>query len=226
MITIASIQQPLQAAVLGSELGAAAAELGDRERRAVADALRHERRRMAADVHDLIMQDLALALASARDLAESPSPAPQAQAVVAAGERALAAARQIVGGLADDDREPIIEAVGASVRVAARHTRLIFDATGTPQGAQPDRPTLEALVHIGREAVTNAVKHAAPGAVEVVLEHADEWQLTVRDNGRGFEAAGAGFGLQSMRRQAQALWGTLRVTSVPGVGTTVQAILP
>ena len=42
----------------------------DRERRAMADLLAVERRRIAADVHDLIMQDLALALANARTLAD------------------------------------------------------------------------------------------------------------------------------------------------------------
>ena len=45
----------------------------------------------------------------------------------------------------------------------------------------------------------------------------DEWRLTVRDNGRGFDAyvcdGGGGFGLASMRRQAEALGGVLRVRS-------------
>jgi NarL family two-component system sensor histidine kinase LiaS len=83
-------------------------------------------------------------------------------------------------------------------------------------------------VHIGREAVTNAIKHADPDAIEVVLEYGDEWRLQVHDEGRGFDASRAvhGFGLESMRERAYALGGSLRITSVAGRGTTVEAVLP
>jgi signal transduction histidine kinase len=201
----------------------------DREQRAVTEAVARERLAIAADVHDLIMQDLAFALAGARLLADGEATAGRAATVVAAGERALAGARQLVDALREDQqREPVVEALRSSVSVAARHTPLSFDASGTPAGVQPDKPTLDALVHIGREAVTNAVKHAAPGNVEVVLEHAEEWQLLVRDNGRGFDAGAtrAGFGLRSMSGQARALGGSLRVSSALGAGTTVHASLP
>jgi len=200
----------------------------DRDARAIADAVAHERRRIAADVHDLIMQDLSFALAQARTIAVDPAQAPQARAVVAAGERALAGARRLLGGLADRDREPVIDAVRRSVRLAARSTPFAFDASRVPPNAQPDQATLDALVHIGREAVTNAIKHAHPTAVEVVLERADEWRLQVRDDGRGFEAigAGAGFGVQSMRQHAEALGGTLRLSAGADAGTTVEAVLP
>jgi signal transduction histidine kinase len=194
----------------------------------VEDALARERRRIAADVHDLIMQDLAFALATARVLADEPVRAAQASAVVAAGERALAGARHVVGGLVAHDCKPVAEAVEVSVRTAARSASLSFDASGVPAGAQPDQPTLDALIHIGREAVTNAIKHAAPAAVEVVLERDDEWRLRVRDDGGGFDALAAdgGFGLESMRGHARALGGSLLVTSTSELGTTVEATLP
>ena len=51
----------------------------------MADLLAGERRRIAADVHDLIMQDLALALANARTLADDGVRDPLASTVVAAG---------------------------------------------------------------------------------------------------------------------------------------------
>ena len=57
------------------------------------DALAQERGRIAADVHDLVMQDLAFALAAARTLADDPALAQRALAVVEASERALAGAR-------------------------------------------------------------------------------------------------------------------------------------
>jgi signal transduction histidine kinase len=198
------------------------------ERRAPMHALARERRRMAADVHDLIMQDLSFALANARTLAADPARSESASTVVSAGERALAGARDVLSGLTDYRSRPIAEAVEASVRSAARHTPLTFHAGKALSTLQPDEPTCDALVHIAREAVTNAVKHARPGSIEVVLEHEDEWRLLVRDDGRGFDATGdrEGFGLDSMRRQAEALGGALRVSSAGRRGTTVEASLP
>jgi len=196
---------------------------------AVAQALADERRRMAADVHDLIMQDLSYALASARTLVDDPATAPRASIVVAAGERALAGAREVVDGLVGQDRKPIIEAIETVVGVAARGVPLSFDAKGAAASAQPDPLTFDTLLHIGREAVTNAVKHADPLAVEVLLTHDEEWHLRIRDDGRGFDTthADGGFGLESMRRHAQALGGSLHLTSVIGAtGTIVEAILP
>jgi signal transduction histidine kinase len=199
---------------------------------AVTRLLAHERRQMATDVHDLIMQDLSLALANARALGEDPTPASRADIVVSALERALAGARDVMGGLSTHDTRPIAQTIEVSVRAAARHTPLRFDAALAPPAAQPDQPTRAALVHIAREAVTNAVKHARPNAIEVVLEHAGRWRLTVRDDGGGFHEAPAatpaagGFGLLSMRESAHALGGAVHVGSAAGAGTTVEAVLP
>lgn len=194
-------------------------------------ALATERRRIAAEIHDLVMQDLAFALATARGLADDPAQALHASAVVAAGERALTGARDIVGALTARDRTPVVEAVRESVLTAARDVPLSFDARGVPAGDEPDRATLDTLVHIAREAVTNAVKHAAPTAIEVVLEHDDEWRLRVCDDGCGFDPAAVrmGFGLQSMAGQARALGGSLRVGAAPDApltGVSVEASLP
>jgi len=202
---------------------------GAAARQELAEALAGERRRMAADVHDLIMQDLSFALATARTLAADPASAPQASIVVAAGERALAGARDVIDGLVERDCKPVVEAVEAVARTAARSVPLSFDARGVTTSAQPDQLTLQTLLHVGREAVTNAVKHADPQLVEVRLVHADEWRLQVRDHGRGFDPsqAGGGFGLESMRRHAQTLGGALRVVSaLGGPGTSVEVVLP
>jgi signal transduction histidine kinase len=203
-------------------------------------ALAHERRRVAADIHDLIMQDLSLALANARAVA-SDATGSRASLVVSAGERALAGAREVVDGLTGEPArrrsepiEPIVRAIETSAQAAARSTRLIFDADGVPVSARADRPTREALVHVAREAVTNATKHARPNAIEVTLRYTGQWRLTVRDEGRagesqGFDAQGSGnggFGLSSMRAHVHALGGVLNVSSAASRGTTVEVVLP
>jgi len=192
---------------------------------AIASAVEHERRRIAADVHDLIMQDLALALARARMLADD---TPKARTVVAAGERALAGARDLVGGLSACRSESVAGAVTSSAQRAARDIPITILAQDVPPLPQPDAETLSVIVHITREAVTNAVKHGRPTRIEVAIECPEEWRLRIRDDGCGFDAeqAAQGFGLQSMRRQAHALGGRLRVISDADTGTSVEALLP
>lgn len=207
---------------------------GARERRAVTRALERERRRVAAEVHDLVMQDLSLALANARTLAADLDEMPRACMVVSAGERALAGARAVLGGLTDFDGEayePLVNAIEASARIAARGARLCFDATGVPCSAQADRQVRDALLHVVREAVTNASKHSGTETIVVSLSHDGCWRLTVSDDGAGFDAKGRtdedeGFGLRSMRAHVQALDGTLNVTGTAASGTTVEAVLP
>lgn len=206
------------------------------ERHASARALARERQRMAADVHDLIMQDLSFALAGARALADDPARGQDARTVVRAGERALAGARDVVSALTAQSTQPLAGALESSVRIAARQTPLTFAVAGVEETPQADEATRNALVHIGREAVTNAVKHGRARAISVELAHDDEWRLTVRDDGRGFEpergpagdvTAGAegGFGLASMRHHAETLGGSLQVYSGTH-GTTIEAWLP
>jgi signal transduction histidine kinase len=227
----AAARQSARRLGLGTALGRGLrGPLGVRERRAVTRALQDERRRVAAEVHDLVMQDLSLALANARTLADDLAGTARARLVVSAGERALAGARAVVSGLSEPEAQaPIASAIEASVQAAARGTRLRFDAGGVPGSAQADRRTREALVHVAREAVTNASKHAGASAIEVSLQYDGSWRLTVRDEGAGFDSSahdGNGFGLRSMRAQVQALGGVLHVRSAAEEGTTVEAVLP
>ena len=132
-----------------------------------------------------------------------------------------------VSKLASRGHQPVIASVEAAVRSAARDARVEFEAR-VPRDLQPDRQTTDVLMHIGREAVTNAVKHADAMVVAVSLAYADGWRLLVSDEGCGFDpnAGSGGFGLGSMRRRASDLGGTLEVISAAGRGTVVESYLP
>jgi signal transduction histidine kinase len=76
------------------------------------------------------------------------------------------------------------------------------------------------------EALTNAIKHGAAAHVRVRLSLAgSELSVTVADDGRG-GADPAGSGLSGLRTRVESVGGTLRIASVPGEGTTLEARIP
>jgi len=87
-----------------------------------------------------------------------------------------------------------------------------------------------ALYRLVQEALTNVLRHAKARQVRVSLGEADDWlQLSIRDDGQGFnpETVGAGHhGLLGMRYRIESLGGTLQLLSAPGRGTLVLARLP
>ena len=84
-----------------------------------------------------------------------------------------------------------------------------------------------AVYRIVTEAVTNAVRHAGARHIWVtVLAVGESLRVAVVDDGRGSDAVESGVGLASMRRRAETLGGTFRITSVAYEGTTVTAALP
>ena len=89
------------------------------------------------------------------------------------------------------------------------------------------------LLRIVQEALANVRKHAVgPTQISVRLQaQTGQLQLTVEDNGAGFDPAQTGadgkrFGLQVMRQRAERIGGQLAVHSVPGQGTRVEMCVP
>jgi signal transduction histidine kinase len=77
------------------------------------------------------------------------------------------------------------------------------------------------------EALTNVVKHAhADRATVTVAAGDDELSVEVRDAGVGSVDRMAGTGITGLSDRVEAAGGTLTVTSRPGAGTTVHALLP
>lgn len=91
------------------------------------------------------------------------------------------------------------------------------------------RETENVIYRIVQEALSNVVKHAAASRVILtVTGFPDRVELTVEDDGPGFEteAAHEGFGLVGMRERALLVGGQLRIASLEDGGTRVSAVLP
>lgn len=89
--------------------------------------------------------------------------------------------------------------------------------------------TEEALYRIMQEALANVARHSSAERAFIKLQqHDGEVQLSVRDDGLGFEKdlSSSGLGLFSMQERAEAIGGFTRITSQPGAGTEVCVVLP
>ena len=74
-----------------------------------------------------------------------------------------------------------------------------------------------------------AAQGGDPGRIDVAIDPAGEgWQVTIRDNGTGFDPAStpSGLGLASMKARARQLGGTVALTTGPGEGTIVILSVP
>ena len=88
----------------------------------------------------------------------------------------------------------------------------------------------EELYRIAQEALNNALKHARASAVIVRIQLQDGLlDMSIRDNGRGFEplAIGdkGGLGLQTMQERADRIGGEFSLSSAPDEGTVVSVII-
>jgi len=187
-----------------------------------------ERRRVARALHDGLAHELTFVVTQSRRLAAGPVDGLALRHLTAAAERALDESRDAIAALG----RPVDEPLGAVVAQAALDVAARFDVEvrlDVADSGEADPETREALVRIVREALTNAARHGAAGAVEVELRRADALRLRIVDDGVGFERdarRGRGFGLTSMRERAEAAGGTLQIASRPGEGTQIEVVLP
>ena len=198
-------------------------------------AVTAERARMARELHDMVAGHLsAIAIHSTAALSlDDPDTSRESLTVIRENSVAgLTEMRRLIGILRDSGGEsgpmptPTLDGLGALVAGArANGLDVTLDAG---QGGVP-APVELAAYRIVQESLTNALKHAAPGPVLVLLRRADDaLRIEVSSPyrpGDGPRAPGSGSGLPGMRERAALLGGTL--TAGPGGDRwTVHALLP
>ncbi|MBL0153980.1 MAG: PAS domain S-box protein [Chitinophagaceae bacterium] len=102
-------------------------------------------------------------------------------------------------------------------------------ATETDLHLSADNST--GLFRIFQESLTNVARHAGASEVVIILEMEDNFvELSIRDNGVGFEVQQAGnkktLGILGMRERAHLMGGDYDLHSIPGEGTLVKVRLP
>jgi signal transduction histidine kinase len=219
-----------RARVLSAELELARQRLAEAHQRQGAT---EERERLAREIHDTLAQGFAsiIVLAEAARAGLDTVPATSAQQLLAIERTArenFAEARALVGSAP----QPRLTQ-GTIAETLARTVQRFRENTGIEVGAEledveGDQTTRIALLRCTQETLANVGKHANASTVGVVLRRLGEViELEITDDGRGFAVdAARGFGLDGMRRRMAEIGGELTVTSSPGNGTRVLAVLP
>jgi signal transduction histidine kinase len=215
---------------------------GERERllASAVDASAQERRRIAADLHDGVVQDLAgvaFGLAPLAEAAERRGAETEAETLrdtIARLRQGVRDMRSLLveihpPSLESTGLEPALSDLLSPLAAAGIVTELQVD------GAAAAGVERDALVYrVAREAVRNAREHAAPDSVRVrVTRLAGAVRLVVEDDGRGFDSgerdrrgADGHVGLTLLEDLVRQASGTLDVRSQPGRGTRVELEVP
>lgn len=214
----------------------------ERERllRGTIDATERERRRIAGDLHDGVVQDLAgaaMSLAAARGGLRA-APAAETEELLDEGVDTVRGAMRQLRSLIVDISPPRLAERGLAAALADLVAPLAEAGVSTrvevQDGLRVD-PEVAALLHrAAQEAVRNASRHAAAAAVTIRVAAADgRVVLTVQDDGRGFSdderarARSEGhLGLDLLGALAVDAGGSLSVASAPGAGTRVELEAP
>jgi signal transduction histidine kinase len=111
----------------------------------------------------------------------------------------------------------------------ASRTGIRVDFESDFSGRLPDE-TETHLFRIAQEALTNVARHAEAKHVRIGLASEDgEVRLTIRDDGRGLDAAprnGRGLGMIGMRARARSAGGDVNIRSKPGDGVLIEVRVP
>jgi len=204
------------------------------KRKRAEEALREireaERRRIARELHDVVLQDLTYALQSMQVLRRLPEGADRAGEI----EHQVEALKRAVGGLRDAiydlrlesvrerslvrDVESIVE-LNRQIGEGCRF-ELVVDE-GFP--AAISGPASVEVVRVVQEALANVRRHSGARRAVVTLGMVDgDVLVEIEDDGKGFGPETAhGMGITGMRERVQALGGKLEVEGREGVGTRV-----
>lgn len=208
-------------------------------------ALEHERARIARDIHD----DLGTSLTRISMLSQTAAnkvDLPKQTATVLA--RIYATAHDVTRSLDEivwavdprhDTLESLVSYMGKFSQdlLSAADIRCRFDLPVELPSWSLTAEDRHNLFLAFKEALNNVLKHSRASEVHISLHlNAEDFSLTIRDNGVGFtsEAAtavaprpgGTGHGLPNLRRRLERIGGRCDISTTPGTGTTIAFVLP
>ncbi len=198
-----------------------------------------ERRILARELHDQMGQSLSAIMAMAVSIGQRSTDAliaDRADTITKAAAQAYAVARGMMHRLRPVSLEELglVPVLKQTIEDWNHHhgsASCGLSVSGDFNGLR-----YETAIHIYRivqECLTNVARHACADRVDIALARSEQpdgamIQLSVNDNGVGFDtsAVGTGLGLLGMRERTQALRGRFNLTAAPGKGVRVNVTIP
>ncbi len=200
-----------------------------------------ERARIARDLHDDVSQQLAgmsIAFSGLRQRLLESQVGDDLQGELRALQQRTSTLAQNVRHLSHDLHPTVLRHVGLVPALSAycaeigrAHGTAVTCRAGGDMGSI-SAPSALCLYRVAQEAIRNVVAHAGASRASVELSRiGDRAEMTIADDGRGFEYANAlerskGLGLVSIAERVRLAGGTLEISTGPATGTRVTVQVP
>lgn len=206
--------------------------------RRLIESQENERRKVARELHDDVVNDLASLAVSVFNLnRQAPQPSPHfSESMIAIHDRAMSLTEN-VRNISHSLHPAALQHLGlpSAIRAICDEftakekipVELFLDHSPDPLGAEVEI----CIYRIVQESLRNVAKHARANSVLISLrDSAGNVELIVSDDGVGFDVEGVkssgGLGLLNLKERAGLLGGELRITSAVGQGVEIIASIP
>ena len=201
------------------------------------DLLLAERKRIAADLHDTLQQNLAGISLQVQSALKATEAAPgKVAGFLQITRQALEDAHAML-------RTSVWDLRAATIKGKSLDQAIVELALSIPEHVLTCRldllpkdipeATSTQLLAVIKESITNIVKHAEATEIVITASPAqDAFQITIDDNGKGFDTAAISFsatghyGLTGMKERMRRIDGLFQIESEPGHGTRVILTFP
>jgi signal transduction histidine kinase len=196
-----------------------------------------ERRRIAHELHDGLLQSLATLIlrleACRRQFLDSPQELDRELKSIEDDTRSsMKTIRQFLAG-----KETQLFPPGMLLEKFKDDLRFLRDGVGlrvtletAPEAFSPPEVVEQDLYYVLREGLMNIIRHSQASRADVILRQTTtEIEGSLRDDGIGFDpitTSAQGVGLRSMQERIKKLGGELDIQSSPGKGAKVSFVLP
>ena len=198
------------------------------------NAQEDERKRIALELHDDIGQRLSL-LSNALDAWELELPVrmTKERARLCSLKHSTEEVATAVHDLSHQLHSSVLHHLGLAkglqglCRTMSQQHDIVVDLDADEVADLPSDISL-CLFRVAQESLSNAVKHGRAKQIAVQLvQNASSLRLIVKDDGIGFDSTtpSNGLGLVSMQERLRIVEGTLTLTSSPGQGTMIEAVV-
>jgi signal transduction histidine kinase/ligand-binding sensor domain-containing protein len=204
--------------------------------RQLIESQENERKRIAAELHDSLGQNLLIiknrALLGLTPNASQTFSSEQLNEISTTASQAIEEVRQIARNLRPYklDRLGLTKALESVIEQAANSSEISFSSQIDPVNGLFSKEAEINLYRIVQESLNNILKHSQATGVHLLMKREDKSvRLEIQDNGVGFDTEAVtgedadrrGFGLAGISERARIIGGKYSMRSSPGNGTTI-----